>query len=86
MNKNIDTKEQARDLGRQVPAASKGPKKRDPACLQLQQDIVIPRGTILRQEPGKQGTFKCRASFGDFSIEGIDAHQHADIYKLVTAG
>lgn len=65
-------------------AASKGPKKRNPACLQVQADIVIPRGTILRQEPGKQGTFKCPASYGEFTIEGIDAHQHADLYKLVT--
>jgi len=27
---------------------SKGPKKRDPVCYQLQRDIVIPAGTILR--------------------------------------
>jgi hypothetical protein len=65
--------------------AGKGPKKRDPACVQLQADIVIPRGTILRQEPGKQGTFKCRATFGTFSVEGVDVHQHTDIYRLVTS-
>lgn len=70
----------------QIRQANKGPKKRDPACLQLQQDIVIPKGTILRQEPGKQGTFKTPAAWGEFSIEGINAHQHTDIYKLVTAG
>lgn len=63
--------------------AAKGPKKRDPACLQVQADIVIPRGTILRQEPGKQGKFTCPASFGSFTVEGIDAHQHTDIYKMV---
>lgn len=27
---------------------SKGPKKRNPECYQLQRDIVIPAGTILR--------------------------------------
>ena len=73
-------------IDREPAIRNRGPKKRDPACLQLQQDIIIPRGTILRQEPGKQGTFKTHASFGNFSIEGIDAHQHADIYRLVTAG
>lgn len=66
-------------------AASKGPKKRDPACLQVQADIVIPKGTILRQEPGKQGKFSCGASYGNFTIEGLDAHQHADLYKMVVA-
>lgn len=71
---------------REIGIKNKGPKKRNPACLQLQQDIVIPRGTILRQEPGKQGTFKCHATYGEFTIDGIHAHQHADIYKLVTAG
>lgn len=74
------------ELGRQNPIASKGPKKRDPACLQLQRDIVIPAGTILRQEPGKQGTFVCPVAWGKFTIDGIDAHQHADVYRLVTAG
>lgn len=63
--------------------ATKGPKKRDPACLKLQADILIPRGTVLRQEPGKQGKFTCGVGYGSFTIEGIDAHQHADIYKLV---
>lgn len=66
--------------------AAKGPKKRDPACLMVMESIIIPKGTILRQEPGKQGTFKCPVRYGNFTIEGIDAHQHADIYKLVTAG
>lgn len=69
----------------QIRQANKGPKKRDPACLQLQTAIVIPAGTILRQEPGKPGKFQCPVSGGSFSIEGIDAHQHAHLYKLVTS-
>jgi hypothetical protein len=80
----MSEKEEAR-IKAQALAAARGPKKRDPACLQLQADILIPKGTILRQEPGKPGKFRCPVAWGDFIIEGIDAHQHADFYKMVTS-
>lgn len=69
-----------------APQASKGPKKRDPACLQLQQDIVIPRGTILRQEPGKQGVFRCPVgTLGDLCITLKPGENGAPDYRQVIA-
>jgi hypothetical protein len=48
---------------------SKGPKKRDPACFETQHAIIIPAGTILRQQPGAAGTFDCPVAFGKFTID-----------------
>lgn len=64
---------------------AKGPKKRDPACYQTQHVILIPAGTILRQEPGTAGVFTCPVAFGIFTIEGTAAAQHPDDYKRVIA-
>lgn len=64
---------------------SKGPKKRDPTCFQLQHAIMVPAGTILRQQPGATGTFDCPVAFGKFSIERADAEAHPDDYKKVVA-
>lgn len=68
---------------------SKGPKRRDAACLQTQHDIVIPKGTILRQEPGSKihpfSTFSCPVGFGRFVVTDESAQDHADTYKRVIA-
>lgn len=64
---------------------SKGPKKRDPTCFQTQHAILIPKGTILRQEPGKEGTFTCPVAHGVFSVVRGDAEAHADTFKRVVA-
>lgn len=64
---------------------SKGPKKRDPTCLQLQHDIIIPAGTILRQHPGKAGKFSCPAEGGDFAIDEQQSAARPGIYRKVIA-
>lgn len=68
---------------------SKGPKKRDAACLRVQHDIVIPAGTILRQEPGSKislfSTFSCPVGFGRFVVTDESAQDHADVFKRVIA-
>lgn len=64
---------------------SKGPRNRDAACLQTQADIVIPAGTILRQEPGKPDVFKCPVGLvGELAVtmKAGDVHSH---YKRVIA-
>ncbi len=64
---------------------SKGPKRRDPACFEIQHAILIPVGTILRQEPGKEGTFSCPVAFGEFRIGIATAEAHPDDYRKVIA-
>jgi hypothetical protein len=64
---------------------SKGPKKRDPACFQTKHDITIPAGTILRQEPGKEGTFTCPLAYGKFVLDRSDGEAWTDTYRKVTA-
>lgn len=64
---------------------SKGPKRRDPACYQTQHSIVIPAGTILRQDPGKPGTFSCPVAYGKFVLDESDAKAWTDTYKRVIA-
>lgn len=64
---------------------SKGPKRRDPVCFQTLHAILIPAGTILRQESGKDGAFTCPLSGGVFSVLGTDASQAPDTYKRVVA-
>lgn len=62
---------------------SKGPKKRDPACFQTQHAIIIPKGTMLRQEPGKEGTFTCPVAHGVFSVVRADGEAHTDTFRKV---
>jgi hypothetical protein len=64
---------------------SKGPKKRDPASFQTLHAILIPAGTILRQEPGKPGDFTCPAAFGVFTIDRTAAEAHTDTYRKVVS-
>lgn len=64
---------------------SKGPKKRDAACLQVRYDIVIPAGTILRQDPGKEGTFSCVLAGGKFVIDRTAADAHEGSFRQVIA-
>ncbi len=64
---------------------SKGPKKRDPACFELQHVILIPKGTILRQEPGKEGVFSCPVGFGEFTVKREAGEAHTDTYRKVIA-
>lgn len=64
---------------------NRGPKKRDPTCFELQHAVLIPKGTILRQDPGKAGTFTCPVAFGTFTLEKEAAEAHPDSYKKVVA-
>jgi hypothetical protein len=64
---------------------SKGPKKRDPTCLQVLDDIVIPTGTILRQDPGKPDVFSCDVGLvGKLSVTLKPGDIHSR-YKRVIA-
>lgn len=65
--------------------ASKSPKKRDPAALQVQHTILIPAGTILRQEAGKPGVFTCPVSHGTFTVTDEAASADPSTYKRVIA-
>lgn len=57
----------------------RGPPKHNPTCYQLQQDIVIPAGTILRREEpdmfgarvGPVGSFSIFIEPGDPTPEGF---------------
>jgi hypothetical protein len=64
---------------------SKGPKKRDPACFETQHVIMIPAGTILRQQPGAANTFDCPVGFGKFTIDRSVAEANPDTYRKVIA-
>lgn len=64
---------------------NRGPKKRDPTCLQLAHAILIPAGTILRQEPGKEGTFSCPTAKGAFTVTRANAETLPETYKKVVA-
>lgn len=60
---------------------SKGPKKRDPTSYQLQRDIVIPAGTILRQastERGGPGYVECAVGHGAHFTSYLIAQLHPD--------
>lgn len=70
---------------KEAEIVSKGPKKRDPTCFQVQHTIIIPKGTILRQQPGAAGTFDCPVAFGKFIVERADGEAHPDTYKKVIA-
>ncbi len=61
----------------------KGPKKRDPASFELRHAILVPAGTILRQEPGKPGKFSCPVAYGAFSIDEEAADAQPSTYRKV---
>lgn len=63
---------------------SKGPKRRDETCLEVRHDIVIPAGTILRQDAGKPGTFSCELSGGKFVFAG-DVSAYTGSFRKVVA-
>lgn len=64
---------------------SKGPKKRDPTCFETRHAILIPAGTMLRQEPGKEGTFSCPVAFGEFTIKREVGEAQGDTFRKVIA-
>jgi hypothetical protein len=64
---------------------NRGPKKRDPMCFQTLHAILIPAGTILRQDPGKEGTFTCPVAHGVFSVDRAASEAHPDTFKKVVA-
>lgn len=64
---------------------SKGPKRRDSACFQTQHVILIPAGTILRQEPGKPGVFTCPLAHGVFTVDREVSEAHPGTFKRVVA-
>lgn len=68
---------------RDKDVVSKGPKKRDSASFQTQHAILIPAGTMLRQEPGKAGTFTCPVAHGVFSVDDATASGHPDTFRRV---
>lgn len=59
------------------------PAKRPIMSLQTQHAILIPAGTILRQEPEKPGVFTCPVAKGVFSVETLDALAAPETYKRV---
>lgn len=61
------------------------PGKRDPECFELQHAVLLPKGTILRQDPGRPGTFSAPVAHGAFSVSGDVARQIPDTYKRVMA-
>lgn len=64
---------------------SKGPKKRDPTCFQVLEDIVIPKGTILRRDHSPGRPFSCAVAHGAFSVSEDVAAQIPSTYKRVIA-
>jgi len=72
---------QAREKG----ITNRGPKKRDAACFEVQHAILIPKGTILRQEPGKPGVFTCPVAFGRFEVTDKAGFDNPDTYRRVIA-
>lgn len=64
---------------------SRGPRKRDPTCFELRHAILIPAGTILRQDPGKAGAFTCPVAHGVFTVERPEAEADPSTFKKVAA-
>lgn len=73
---------------------TKGPKKRNPVSYQLQRDIVIPKGTILRHaadQRGGVGYVECLIGHGkDFTSALVvqvhpDAEASGDFRKVAAA-
>jgi hypothetical protein len=44
------------------------PAKRDPVCFELQHAILLPKGTILRQDAGRPGTFSAPVAMAPFRV------------------
>jgi hypothetical protein len=70
---------------KETTIAKRGPAKREAACFQTQHPILIPAGTILRQEPGKPGVFSGSAGYGTFTATDKSALEHPGTYKRVIA-
>lgn len=64
---------------------NRGPKKRDPTCFELRHEISLPAGTILRQDPGRPGTFSAIVAHGAFSVSEDVAAQIPGTYRRVVA-
>jgi hypothetical protein len=63
---------------------SKGPKKHNPTCYQVQRDIVIPAGTILRSY--KDHVYEAQVGpCGKFSINAEHDADVTDNFKKVIA-
>lgn len=70
---------------------SKGPKKHNPECYQLQRDIVIPAGTILRSTVG-DGEYSTEIGIPGLPRQSVTFRLYApagttpvDAFKKVTA-
>lgn len=70
---------------REKGITNRGPKKRDPACFETQHAILIPKGTMLRQEEGKPGVFTCPVAFGRFEVTDKAGQEHPDTFRRVIA-
>lgn len=61
------------------------PGRRDPTCFELQHAIIIPKGTMLRQDPGRAGAFSCPVAGGAFIVEAVIANEERGTYKRVVS-
>lgn len=59
------------------------PPKRESMCFELQHAILLPAGTMLRQEPGKPGFFTAPVAHGVFSVTTEDGISHPATFKRV---
>lgn len=73
------------DTMRDKETVSKGPKRRDPICFETKHAIIIPAGTMLRQEPGLNRPFDCPVAFGKFTIDRSAAEANPDTFRKVIA-
>lgn len=73
------------DQMRDKDVISKGPKKRDAMCFELRHAILIPKGTILRQEHGKPGIFTAPVGHGSFALTTEAGISHPEDYGRVVA-
>jgi hypothetical protein len=67
---------------RDKDTVSKGPKRRDPTCFQVLNDIVIPAGTILRSHGGG-ATFEAGIEGGNFVVSKADAEALSNFKRVV---
>lgn len=59
------------------------PPKREAISFELQHAVLLPKGTILRQEPGKPGFFTAPVAHGVFTVTTEEGISHPDTYKRV---
>lgn len=59
------------------------PPKRDALCLETRHAILIPAGTMLRQE--KSGVFTCPVAGGVFTFEANPDEYQGSYKKVMTA-